>query len=83
MGQIQQPKELEEVAELTAKRFSSQSSIVDATAGEDPSSSEIDRLQYSRESVHIHQTLIKDRTGLVYTNRHLMSQVLLLRIKCC
>ena len=83
MGQIQQPKELEEVAELTAKHFSSQSSIVDVTAGEDLSSSLVDWLRYSRESAHIHQTLFKDRTGLVYTNRHLMSQVLLLRIKCC
>ena len=83
MGQIQQPKELEEVAELTANHFSSQSPIVDATAGEVLSSSLVDWLQYSPESAQIHQTLIKDRTGLVYTNRHLMSQVLLLRIKCC
>ena len=74
---------MKEVAELTANTSPHTSPIVDVTAGEDPSSSEVDWLQYSRESAQIHQTLIKDQTGLVERICHLMSQVLLLRIKCC
>ena len=72
MGQIQQPKELEEVAELTANHFSSQSSIVDATAGEVLSSSLVGGLRYSPKSAQAHQRMFKDRTGLVERICHLM-----------